>query len=229
MDLLLGQVTDDDPSRRLTIERQHRLALLLADTRTRLARLIGSLPVGSVLSHGAVSHLLGQLLARVSLTLRDIKLRVAGTSEAAEQGPSVPAFVFCVTCKAVSLTADAGRGEGGSSARGGGGGSSSKLRERMRILAVEGLSVHWWRCPYGGAISGSSSSSSSKERGGAGGGSVREEMAEEAHVVLESLNLNASLLLAQKPALTHQSTSPRPAQWLLTQVRPPPPPPSPPS
>ena len=131
MDAWLAEVQEDDVSRRLAVERQHRLAALLADTRTRIARLVGSVAAGALLSQGVAARVVGQLLARVSITVRDIHLRVLG--DAGDGQGTAPEFVLGVVCKLVSL----GAGPPDTAA----GGSCD--RDRTKLLVLDGLSVYW--------------------------------------------------------------------------------------
>ena len=131
MDVWLAEVQEEDVPRRLAVERQHRLAVLLADTRARLARLVGSVAVGSLLSQGVASRVIGQLLARVSFTVRDIHLRVLGGAADAQGASSE--FVLGVVCKLVSLAS----GPPDAVAAG------SCARDRIKLLVLDGLSVYW--------------------------------------------------------------------------------------
>ncbi len=191
MDAWLAEVQEEDVPRRLAVERQHRLAVLLADTRARLARLVGSVAVGSLLSQGVASHVIGQLLARVSFTVRDIHLRVLGGAPDAQGASSE--FVLGVVCKLVSL----GSGPPDTVA------ASSCARDRIKLLVLDGLSVYWHKA------AGAHASSRQVEKGVA--------MAPaDSSVLVQPVVIRASMRVLRRE---QEQAAGRAGSWVLTDVQ----------
>ena len=130
LDLVLAEVDDEDSSRRLSVERHQRLAVLISDTRMRMHRLIGSVIAGSVLSQGPTAMLMGNLLDRVSIKVENVHIRCLGGTAGGgvrEQNE----FVVGLTCKLMSLDTSAQQ--------------SSMPQTKLKDVLVQGISVYWQR------------------------------------------------------------------------------------
>ena len=136
IDVILGEVGDDDACRKLSVERQHRLATLFADTRARITRLIGSLAAGSVLSHGVMGQVFGQVLARVSIVVQNAHFRLLGGAADGGSGEENcrSQFVLGIVCRLFSVCAD--------------GECASVSSFRAQNVVLEDLSVYWLRGPH---------------------------------------------------------------------------------